>query len=145
MPAEVERADSTTGAGDVMLLYSDGLVKLRNRDDEEYSHDRLVTMSEALDAEVRSNTRRMAASCLAHLIDFAAGTPRPRRSHHHGHSPALTARPQPSLRDNCRNRGITQGGLRRSARMTRYAELRIGGQIWRALKRAAVAGVTDPA
>jgi serine phosphatase RsbU (regulator of sigma subunit) len=76
MPAEVERADSTTGAGDVMLLYSDGLVELRNRDDEEYRHDRLVTMSEALDAEVRRDTRRMAASCLAHLTDFAAGIPR---------------------------------------------------------------------
>jgi len=64
------------GADDVMLLYSDGLIESRNRDDEEYGHDRLVAMFESLDGDTRRDARSIAASCLAHLTRFAAGAPR---------------------------------------------------------------------
>jgi sigma-B regulation protein RsbU (phosphoserine phosphatase) len=63
--------------GDVMLLYTDGVIEARNRDDEEYGHERLVAMFERLDAARRATARGLARACLEDLAGFVAG-----RTHH---------------------------------------------------------------
>ncbi len=59
--------------GDVMLLYTDGVIEARNGEDAEYGQDRLVAMFEALDEAKRRSARGLAESCLDDLAAFLAG------------------------------------------------------------------------
>ncbi len=60
--------------GDVMLLYTDGVIEARNGDGAEYGHDRLVSMFEGIGAASRGSARGLAQACLADLVAFLAGT-----------------------------------------------------------------------
>ncbi len=59
--------------GDVMLLYTDGVIEARNRDDAEYGQERLVAMFGALDGTSRQTARGLAQACLDDLAAFLAG------------------------------------------------------------------------
>lgn len=62
--------------GDVMLLYTDGVIEARNGDDAEYGHDRLVAMFGATDEAARGSARGLATACLDDLAAFLGGSPR---------------------------------------------------------------------
>jgi sigma-B regulation protein RsbU (phosphoserine phosphatase) len=59
--------------GDVMLLYTDGVIEARNADGAEYGHDRLVTMFEGTGRRARGTARGLAQACLNDLVAFLAG------------------------------------------------------------------------
>lgn len=59
--------------GDLMLLYTDGVIEARNGDDAEYGHDRLVSMFEGIGAASRGSARGLAQACLDNLVTFLAG------------------------------------------------------------------------
>jgi sigma-B regulation protein RsbU (phosphoserine phosphatase) len=62
--------------GDVMLLYTDGVVEARNAEDDEYGQERLLAMFDGFEDAVRRDTRKMTEGCLAHLTAFLGGRPR---------------------------------------------------------------------
>ncbi len=64
---------STLDPGDVMLLYTDGVIEARNRSDAEYGQERLLAMFDAFEEDVRRDSRRMTDRCLAHLTEFLGG------------------------------------------------------------------------
>jgi len=61
-------------AGDVMLLYTDGVIEARNSTGAEYGHDRLVAMFEQTGERARGTARGLARACLDDLVAFLAGT-----------------------------------------------------------------------
>jgi sigma-B regulation protein RsbU (phosphoserine phosphatase) len=63
--------------GDMVLLYTDGVVEARNADDAEYGQDRLVAMFERLDHAARGSARGLTQACLKDLAAFLGG-----RAHH---------------------------------------------------------------
>jgi sigma-B regulation protein RsbU (phosphoserine phosphatase) len=71
-PIERTRLDR----GDLMLLYTDGVIEARNAADAEYGHDRLLAMFEGLAPETRRDPARVTQACLDHLAAFRDGAPR---------------------------------------------------------------------
>jgi len=62
--------------GDVMLLYTDGVIEARNADEAEYGHDRLVALFEGLRVKGLNDARALTDGCLQDLATFLAGSPR---------------------------------------------------------------------
>ncbi len=62
--------------GDVMLLYTDGVIEALNAEESEYGQDRLVSLFDRLRAAGVPHARAVADGCLTDLTDFLAGTPR---------------------------------------------------------------------
>jgi sigma-B regulation protein RsbU (phosphoserine phosphatase) len=62
--------------GDVMLLYTDGVIEARNSDESEYGQERLVAMFDRLRTTGLSSARGLTDRCLKDLTDFLAGSPR---------------------------------------------------------------------
>ena len=60
--------------GDVMLLYTDGVIEARDGNGDEYGHDRLVSMFERTSRATSGATaRHFAQACLNDLVTFLAG------------------------------------------------------------------------
>lgn len=59
--------------GDLMLLYTDGVIEARDRDDAEYGQDRLVGLFNGLDQAARRSARSLAQACLDDLARFLGG------------------------------------------------------------------------
>lgn len=59
--------------GDLMLLYTDGVIEARNGDGIEYGQDRLVAMFEGIDTASRASARGLAQTCVHNLVGFLAG------------------------------------------------------------------------
>lgn len=70
----IERA--RLSPGDVMLLYTDGVVEARNDDDAEYGQVRLQSTFERIQASGPVDARTMADLCLADLDAFRGRHPR---------------------------------------------------------------------
>ncbi len=60
--------------GDVMLLYTDGVIEARDGSGAEYGHDRLVGMFERTGDAARRSARGLARACLDDLVGFLAGS-----------------------------------------------------------------------
>ncbi len=59
--------------GDLMLLYTDGVIEARNAADAEYGQDRLVGMFDGIDELTRRSARGLAQACLDDLARFVGG------------------------------------------------------------------------
>ncbi len=62
--------------GDVMLLYTDGVIEARDHADAEYGHSRLLTTFERIQSSSPADARTVTTRCLADLDEFRRGHPR---------------------------------------------------------------------
>ncbi len=72
--AEYATEQRRLDAGDVMLLYTDGVIEARDMSGAEYGQDRLLAMFQGAGDGARRSARGLAQACLDDLVGFLAGT-----------------------------------------------------------------------